>query len=227
MIPRRRSRHWLIFFSALTLLAAAAVGLETWYNLRQQLTPEAAEQARALWQERGPADYDLKYNVVRQSRSVGHLRAWLRDGKLAGVEVEDTPLEPDLYPFHDLAPLFAQAEMFPAGGPECVGTEPERSTVVYLVQVRGGRVARAWCGDEPLPAAVAGDYDMATLLAGVGRLVERDRAAGGWPPYMVATFDRNDGRLLHFVRSRIRRGERLEFNLVELNVVAAQAPSTP
>jgi hypothetical protein len=227
--PRRRSRTWLLFFAVLALLAAAAVGLETWYNLRQQLTPGAVEQARARWQERGPAEYDLKYTVTRQAPSGERLVARLRDGALAGVEADGTPLHPELYAFHDLAPLFAAAGSVPgdAGERDVSATARERWTALYLVQVRRGRPVRAWCNDEPVPGALAGHYDMAALFTGLGRLLERDRAAGGWPPYEVALFDRGDGHLLHFVRSRMRTRERLEWNLLELTPVAPQAPSTP
>jgi hypothetical protein len=226
MAPRPRSRPWLVFFAVLALLAASAVGLETWYNLRQQLTPEALEQARALWRQQGPADYDLRYRVARQDRSGERLRARLRDGTLAGVEADGTPLEPDLYAFHNLAPLFAEIAPSP-GERDVSATAPERSTPIYLVRVRGGQAVRAWCNDELLPAAVAGDYDMAALFAGVGRLLEHDRAAGSWRPYAVALFDRSDGHLLHYVRSWMRTRERLEFSLLELKPVASQAPSTP
>jgi hypothetical protein len=56
--PRLR---WLWFFLALAALAAAAVVIPIVYNIGLQLTPEQLEQARALWDERGPKDYDLEY----------------------------------------------------------------------------------------------------------------------------------------------------------------------
>jgi hypothetical protein len=224
-----RRRGWVVFFAALFLLAAAAISLQVWFSLHQQLTPEALERARALWRAKGPADYDLKYTVARQSRSGESLQAENRRDRVAEVKVNGQRLEPDLYPFHDLTPLFATFGQSPAsGGPAeevSVATAPERSTVVYRVQVRHGEAVRAWADDQPVPASVAGSYDMASLLGGVGRLVEGDQAAGGWRPYAVAVFDRGDGHLLHYVRSLMRTRERVELNLMELRPVPAQAPS--
>jgi hypothetical protein len=230
MSPRPRARSWVLFFAALALLAAAAVGIETWYNLHQQLTPGAVEQAHARWRAHGPADYDCKYIVARQGRSGEALRARVRDGTVSGVEADGVPLEPDLFAFHDLAPLFAALGPAP-GGRDVSAAAPARSTIAYRVRVRRGEPVHAWCGDEPVPAALAEGYAMPALLAGVGRLLEQDRAAGGWRPYEVATFDAGDGRLLHYVRSLMRTRERVEFNLLEWlpakDDSAAQAPSQP
>jgi hypothetical protein len=224
------------FFAALALLAATAVSLETWYNLRQQLGPEALEQARTRWRERGPADYDLKYTVARQGRSGERLLARVRGAKVETVEADGLPLEPDLAAFRDLAPLFAELEQAPQERPDAARREvtavaPERSTRTYLVHVRQGKPVLAWCDGRAVPSALAEDYTMAALFAGVARLLERDRAAGGWRPYAVAAFDRDDGRLLHYVRSLMRTRERVEYNLLELKPVSdngpAQAPSPP
>jgi hypothetical protein len=224
------------FFAALSLLAATAVGLETWYNLRQQLGPEALEQARTRWHDRGPVDYELKYTVARQGRTGERLLARVRGGAVAAVEADGRALGPDLAALHDLAPLFAEVEQAPAerpdgGGREVTAVAPERSTRTYLARVREGQPVLAWCDGQPVPSGLAEDYTMAALFAGVGRLLERDRAAGGWRPYTVAMFDRDDGHLLHYVRSLMRTRERVEYNLLELKPVSgdgpAQAPSPP
>jgi hypothetical protein len=57
----RRSWNWVWFFAVLAFLGLSAVGINAVYNMRQQLTPEALEQARKLWEKNGPADYDLEY----------------------------------------------------------------------------------------------------------------------------------------------------------------------
>jgi hypothetical protein len=228
MTDRRRSRAWVLFFAALFLLAAAAVTLEVGFSLHQQLTPTALERARALWDENGPADYDLTYTVKRQTRSGDRLRARVRGGVVEAVEVDGTQLPPDLYAFHNLGPLFAEVEPSPAGGSGSADVSclaPPQSLATYLVQVRGRRVVRASCDDRPLPAEVAPSYDMPALFAGIGTWLGRDAPAGMWRPFAVATFDRGDGHLLHYVRSLMRTRERVEFNLVELRPVPAQAPS--
>jgi hypothetical protein len=230
MTDRRRSRAWLLFFAALLLLAAAAVSLEVGFSLHQQLTAAALERARALWDEKGPADYDLTYTVKRQSRAGDRLRAKVRAGAVEGVDLDGTPLPSDLYPFHNLAPLLAEVEPPPADGSgtgegEVSCLAPAQSLATYLVQVRGGRVVRASCDDQPLPPGVASSYDMPGLFAGIGAWLERDAPAGLWRPFAVGTFDRADGHLLHYVHSLMRTRERVEFNLVELRRVPAQAPS--
>jgi hypothetical protein len=230
MTDRRRSRAWVLFFAALFLLAAAAVTLEVGFSLHQQLTPAALERARALWDEKGPADYDLTYTVKRQDRSGERLLSSdNRHAEIVEVQVNGELLAPPLYPFHDLGPLFAQVRQ--PGGPEApaeevnLATAPQQSTVTYLVQVRHGHVVRALYDDQPVPASVAGSYDMPSLFAALGTYLERDAPAGLWRPFAVATFDRADGHLLHYVRSLMRTRERVEFNLVELRPVSAQAPS--
>jgi hypothetical protein len=227
-----RTRSWVIFFAALLLLATAAVSLETWYNLRQQLSPEALEQARVIWRAKGPADYDLKYVVIRQTRSGERLRARLRDGVVTGIEIDGTPLDPALVAFHDLTPLFAELpSTSPTGEREVSATAPERSTARYRVEVRRGQVARAWYGDDPVPAALAERYTVAGLFDGLGRFVADDQSSGIWRPYAVAMFDRTDGHLMHYVRSRMRARERVEFSLLEwkpqLEPGVAQAPTPP
>jgi hypothetical protein len=232
MPPRRRARTWVAFFAALGLLAAAAVGLETWYNLRQQLTPAALEQARSRWAARGPADYDLTYAVARQAPTGEPLRARRGGGTSPRVAADGVPLEPDLYAFHDLAPLFPELGGGEDGdGHDVTATAPDKATHTYRVRVRHGRPVRAWCDDGPVPTGMADGYAMDALLAGIGRLLERDRAAGGWPPYVVAVFDPADGHLLHYVHSRMRTRERVAVNLLEWKGVsgegAAQAPRAP
>src|SRR5262245_23939357 len=57
-------RRWVPFFLTLAALGTLAITLPLVYNLGQQLRPEQLEAARALWAERGPADYDLEVAVA-------------------------------------------------------------------------------------------------------------------------------------------------------------------
>lgn len=79
----------------LGLLVALAITLPIVYNLGQQLRPDQLAVARLLWDEHGPADYDLTFTIqydgeplperhivlVRQGRAV----AALREGELLAV----------------------------------------------------------------------------------------------------------------------------------------------
>jgi hypothetical protein len=51
------------FFLTLGALGAAAVTINFVYNLSLQLRPEQVAQARALWRQNAPADYDLEWLV--------------------------------------------------------------------------------------------------------------------------------------------------------------------
>src|SRR5262249_1098653 len=59
----RPNRRWIWFFAILLLLTVGGITWEVWYKLRQQLTPEQLTAARQLWNEQGPRDYILKYEI--------------------------------------------------------------------------------------------------------------------------------------------------------------------
>src|SRR5438552_1562842 len=89
----RRSRSWLWFFAAVAVLGAAAVAINWTYNVRQQLTPEQLAAAEQLWQQHGPADYDLEVEkVVSGAGSEGepardHITAKVRGGRVLAAEL--------------------------------------------------------------------------------------------------------------------------------------------
>src|SRR5262249_4483768 len=60
----RPNRGWIWFFVILIVLTVTSITIMIVYNLRQQLKPEQLAQARALWEQKGPADYDLDYTQV-------------------------------------------------------------------------------------------------------------------------------------------------------------------
>jgi len=61
-----RSKRWIWFFIIVTMMGAAGVTAEIWSNLSQQLTPEKLAEARAVWKQKGPRDYDLDYEIKRE-----------------------------------------------------------------------------------------------------------------------------------------------------------------
>lgn len=69
--PRPAKKGWMWFFLILAVLGAVAIGLPLLYNLSQQLTEEKLKAARTLWEENGPADYTVLYEIRRQSESDG------------------------------------------------------------------------------------------------------------------------------------------------------------
>src|SRR5947209_7738541 len=93
LISKRTSRSWVWFFAVLAVLAVLAVGTLIAYNAGQQLKPEQLAAARALWKEKGPADYNLEYSIQKQESELEHWAVEVRGGKVVAVALNDRPLE--------------------------------------------------------------------------------------------------------------------------------------
>jgi hypothetical protein len=215
----RSSRRWLWFFGVLALLAVIAVSLEIGYNLGQQLTPGQLEAARRRWQEHGPRDYDLAYVVTQLHGAPDVLEAHLRHGEVESVTANGQPLDPLLYPFHDLPGLFAAVARSadPTAASQTVShAATESGPQVVEVQVRQGKVTRATWNDRLLDPVLQGHYDMESLFAAIARRLELDAAPDTPRVFAVGSFDKKDGHLLHYVRSVRRPRERLEISLITL-----------
>jgi hypothetical protein len=93
--PRSGNRLWVWFFIVVGTLAVAAVATEIWSNERQQLTAEKLAAARAFWQEKGPHDYALKYEIKRDDdpdpapRAGEKYMVLVRGGKVESVADSD------------------------------------------------------------------------------------------------------------------------------------------
>jgi hypothetical protein len=107
----RRSRKWVWFFVALAALTVTAIVIETWYNLRQQLTPAQLEAARILWRERGPHSYEMTY-TQNQVDGSDTFAVQVRDQKVVSVTRNGQPLEERLYRYHSIEGLFDDIERF-------------------------------------------------------------------------------------------------------------------
>jgi hypothetical protein len=92
------------------------------------------------------------------------------------------------------------------------------STDVYHVQVRNGQVVSATCNDQPLPERSYHYQDMPHLLGFIEEFWRQDHPESEPAPrvYATATFDPQDGHLLHYVRSVTAKRERVEIT-VELH----------
>jgi hypothetical protein len=156
---KARSRRWIWFFIVVGTLGAAGVTAEIWSNLNQQLTPEKLAEARAVWKQKGPRNYDLDYEIKR----------------------EDNP---------DPAP---------------------RTGAKVTVHVENGQA------QEPLTTEFG---SMDALFDYIERRLRADREFGGSRPFVKATFDHQDGHIVHFVHSVMKTRERLEIT-VTLRPLAA------
>src|SRR5262249_60155128 len=106
----RKNRGWIWFFALLALLTVAGISLNWWFNLRQQLTPEQLAAARALWNAKGPHDYELEY--TEQGSARGTYLVQVRGGKVVSATLDGRPLEPRLYPTSSMPALFDDIERF-------------------------------------------------------------------------------------------------------------------
>ena len=112
---RPRSRRWIWFFAVLAVLGVAAISINWVYSVWQQLRPDRLAAARALWQERGPASYDLEY-VVKEENTPGadpredphfdYYKVEVRGGRVQSATRNDAPLSPDEAKRHDVDALF-------------------------------------------------------------------------------------------------------------------------
>jgi hypothetical protein len=218
-MTRRFSRRWLWYFGVLVVLAVIAVTLEVGYNLGQQLTAVQLESARRRWQEHGPRAYDLVYAVKLDDGEPDVLEAHLHHGEVDSVMDNGRPLEPVLYPFHDLPGLYAAVARTAApgaAGQAVAHATTELGPLPVEVQVRQGKVVRATWNDRLLDPALEGHYDMDALFAAIARRLELDAAPDAPRVFAVGTFDKQDGHLLHYVRSVRRPRQRIEISLIRL-----------
>jgi hypothetical protein len=216
--PVKQNRRWIGFFVVLATLAGVGIVVEIGFNLRQQLTPEQIAAARAHWQQRGPEDYDFAFRLSKRGAPTCY-EVVIQDGKVREIRPNLGALSPVLYPFYDIPPLFAFVDRDVHNGPApltgtiAVEANPDWSAN-FTVTVRRGKVVAATMDDQPLPEALLKCYDMPTLFAGLDAFRELDATSPLGRPYSVASFDRVDGHLLRYVRSRMRTRERIEFALV-------------
>jgi hypothetical protein len=104
----RRVPRWVWFFLVLGLLAVIAIIIPLWFNLSQQLRPEDVARARAVWEEKRPADYDLDYTL--QGLTPERFTVQVRHGRTESVTGPDGPLPPGSCPFTDMDSLFRFVE---------------------------------------------------------------------------------------------------------------------
>jgi hypothetical protein len=65
------------------------------YNLRLQLKPEQLAEARAVWEERGPKNYDMIYTKKINEDKPIKFAVKVRNGKVQEVLMNGKPLEAD------------------------------------------------------------------------------------------------------------------------------------
>jgi hypothetical protein len=111
--PVPRPKRWLWFFVFLATVPVALLGVEIWFNLNQQLTPEKLAAARARWDANGPHDYVLEYEIKREynpepaPRNPDKYTVRVKDRKVEEVTAADgKPPEPGEFDFGSMDDLF-------------------------------------------------------------------------------------------------------------------------
>jgi hypothetical protein len=109
----RRPRQWLWFFFFLATVPVALLGIEIWFNVQQQLTPEKLAEARARWEQNGPRDYVMEYEIKREynpepgTRAPDKYTVRVRDGKVELVTGADgRPPKPGEFEYGTMDDLF-------------------------------------------------------------------------------------------------------------------------
>lgn len=154
-MPRIRTSVW--FFLVLVLLGAGAVVAPILYNLSQLLTPEQLAEAKARWESRGPADYDLSYLERVDDDRRDNYEVKVRHGEVVELKVNE-----EVFPLGKLSPgrrqaftvpgMFAQIEKYLAeeeGGKRrnyaTARFDPELGYPLrYVRRVRGSRARLEW-----------------------------------------------------------------------------------
>ena len=111
VLRTKSGRGWKLFFLFLGLMTLTGIGVQIWYNSRQQLTEAQLVQARKLWQEKGPRDYDMSYTIHRIETRDDYT-VQVRGGKVVSVKRNDFPLEERLFHYHSMSALFGFMEDF-------------------------------------------------------------------------------------------------------------------
>jgi hypothetical protein len=105
----RRNRNWIWFFAAVAVLAVVAILLLRYASIRfgqVRLTPERLEEARKLWEEKGPISYELVYTKRLGRNDPEKYVVRVRNGVPESVTRNDKPMEKRLYEDYTMTALF-------------------------------------------------------------------------------------------------------------------------
>jgi hypothetical protein len=87
------------------------------------------------------------------------------------------------------------------------------STETYSVQVRNGKVLSVLHDGQPQEKRLYRYADMSALFGFLEEFLDRDSQEGSPRVFATATFDREDGHLIHYVRSVMSTRERQEITV--------------
>lgn len=108
----RRNRGWIWFFVTVFTLAIGAGVTLIVYNIKQQLKPEDLQAAWELWKKKGPADYDVVYEVLRPEQPPEIFVVRVRNKTTTFASRNDKEEEARLRPYRGMDALFEQVTEF-------------------------------------------------------------------------------------------------------------------
>jgi len=106
---RKRNLGWLVYFAFLVLASVGVTVGMIAFNLSIQLTPEQVSEAKALWKEKGPANYKLIYTrrINNDPKSIT-FAVTVKGRKVTHARKDGTAIDTDNDPSMD--GLFAEVE---------------------------------------------------------------------------------------------------------------------
>lgn len=137
-----KNRNWLWFYLLVAALTIAATTTLAVYNIRQQLKPETVREAIALWKDKGPKDYLLKYKAQKTQESgdmTDHYVVSVRGGQAREVHVNGVPLEDRQLAYYGMHRLLQDIERFME-----IDSEPGKPKVFTRGIFDGKTGALAW-----------------------------------------------------------------------------------
>ena len=116
-----KNHAWIYFFAFLIVASVGVTAFMIWFNLSIQLTAKQLNEAKDLWKENGPKDYNLIYTKRLNDDSRVHtFKIKVRAGKVEEVLLDGKPLaqnkdegqEQDPRIFHSMHQILRDIERF-------------------------------------------------------------------------------------------------------------------
>jgi hypothetical protein len=95
MSDGRNNYGWVAYFAFLIVASLGVMIFMIWYNQSLQLTPEQLQEARTLWEEKGPKNYDMIYTKRINEDPPIKFAVKVRGGRVQEVLMNGKPLEAD------------------------------------------------------------------------------------------------------------------------------------
>ena len=117
--PPTKNHAWIYFFVFIIVASVGVAGFMIAFNLWIQLKPDQLEEARKLWQEKGPKSYNMVYTKrLNDDAKVDKFEVEVRGNEVKKVLMNGRPLQKekdedeDPRIHHSMERLFRDIERF-------------------------------------------------------------------------------------------------------------------